>query len=412
MILRLFYIIFISLFFIGHNNDLFAQKNKICGTANYKTLSIQSDSSLLKSFLYVDSVINNSEEKINSKSIKRIPIVVHVIWSLNSNNISESQIESQIKVFNEDFRRKNSDAINTPAVFKNLAADCEIEFCLAKIDPQGNNTNGITRKYSNKAVFSLELDDAKYDSKGGVNAWDTKRYLNIWIVPALVDGQYQIAGYSQMPGGNESTDGVVIAHSFFGTNGSVHSPYHKGRTAVHEIGHWLGLVHIWGDDSGECWGSDNVGDTPNQANYNIGCPTHPSPSCDNKGDMFMNYMDYSDDDCMNMFTEGQKKRMQAVLDNIRTEVFNNINCGLYNYIQQEKINVKVFPNPATEELVISSEKEFDVIEIYNISGELVFSEESSRKNTSNLNLSSLSRGIYILKIIGANYCLHKKIIKK
>ncbi len=128
--------------------------------------------------------------------------------------------------------------------------------------------------------------------------------------------QSGLLGYAQFPGGAASTDGVVITHTGFGTNGTATAPFALGRSATHEIGHWLNLFHIWGDDGGGCTGSDFVADTPNQADHNFGCPTFPSVTCSNgpNGDMFMNYMDYTDDACMFMFTAGQVTRMDATLD--------------------------------------------------------------------------------------------------
>jgi hypothetical protein len=131
-----------------------------------------------------------------------------------------------------------------------------------------------------------------------------------------------LLGYAQFPGGPAQTDGVVILHSAFGTTGTAAAPFDRGRTATHEIGHWLNLFHIWGDDGTGCNGTDEVDDTPNQADENTGCPGFPSPSCANdpNGDMFMNYMDYTDDACMFMFTAGQVTRMQAALDGPRSSI--------------------------------------------------------------------------------------------
>jgi hypothetical protein len=264
----------------------------------------------------------------NSKTVITIPVVVHVLYSLNWQNISDVQIQSQIDVLNEDFRRLNSDTINTPSLFKGVAADCQIEFCLAKRDPQGNPTTGITRTHTNKAVFDMQTDDAKYNSTGGHDIWDRNNYLNLWVVPAITDGSTNdILGYAQFPGGGSSaTDGVVICYKNFGRIGNLNPYYNKGRTATHEIGHWLNLLHIWGDDGGQCWGSDQVGDTPNQADETTGCPTFPQPSCGNTSDMFSNYLDYTDDACMNIFTNGQKARMWATLNGFRKSLFSSNGC--------------------------------------------------------------------------------------
>jgi hypothetical protein len=244
-----------------------------------------------------------------STTVITIPVVVHVIYSNSNENISDAQIQSQIDVLNEDFRRLNADRVNTPAEFAPYAADVEIQFVLASTAPNGNPTNGITRKYSSRTQWGTN-DDMKFSSRGGVDAWPTNKYLNIWV--CNIGGG--ILGYAQFPGGPAATDGVVISPQYFGRTGYVQAPFNKGRTATHEVGHWLNLRHIWGD--GNCSVDDFVSDTPVAGAPNYGCPTYPSKSCQNNGgwtsDQFMNYMDYVDDACMNMFSAGQKARMRAL----------------------------------------------------------------------------------------------------
>jgi hypothetical protein len=249
-----------------------------------------------------------------SRVVVTIPVVVHVLYNTATQNISDAQIQSQLTVLNADFRKLNSDASLVPAAFSSLAADAEVNFCMAQQTPTGAATTGIVRKSTTKTSFSADTDDAKFATNGSA-AWDATKYLNIWVVPAITSGgQSGILGYAQFPGGAASTDGVVIAHQYFGTTGTAVAPFNKGRTGTHEVGHWLNLYHIWGDDGSACTGSDQVGDTPNQGDENYGCPTFPTSSCSNgtNGDMFMNYMDYTDDACMYMFTAGQKARMQAL----------------------------------------------------------------------------------------------------
>lgn len=242
------------------------------------------------------------------RAIITIPVVVHVVYYNATQNISDSRILSQIQVLNDDFRRLNADAANTPSVFQGVAADCEINFCLATQDPNGNATTGIQRRQTTVNGFGTN-DNVKFFSSGGLDAWDRNKYLNIWVC----DISGGILGYAQFPGGPASTDGVVCDFAYFGTVGAT-PPFDKGRTATHEVGHWLNCYHIWGDDGTSCNGTDQVSDTPNQADEHYGCPTFPQVSCSNgpNGDMFMNYMDYTDDACMNLFTTGQKNRMQAL----------------------------------------------------------------------------------------------------
>lgn len=253
----------------------------------------------------------------------QIAVVVHVVYKTAAQNISQAQIDSQIEVLNRDFRKKNTDISNVPAPFAPLAGDARIEFKLATTDPDGNPTNGVTRTETNKSSFGSN-DDVKFTAQGGIDAWPRDDYLNIWVCQ-LSGG---LLGYAQFPGGAAATDGVVCTHTGFGTTGTAAAPFDKGRTTTHEIGHWLNLRHIWGDDGGGCSGSDFVADTPNQAGPNTGKPSFPSVTCSNgpHGDMFMNYMDYVDDDTMVMFTEGQIARMQACLDGPRSAIGTTIPC--------------------------------------------------------------------------------------
>lgn len=248
-----------------------------------------------------------------------IPVVVHVVFNIQAENISTGQIRSQMRVLNKDFRAKNTDKNKVPAVWQGLVADANIKFILARKDPRGKTTTGITRTHTNRTSFSYQDDTVKSVATGGVDPWPTDKYLNIWVCK-LAGG---ILGYAQFPGGPAETDGVVIRNTEFGTEGTVAAPYNLGRTTTHEIGHWLNLGHIWGDSRiANCRDSDLVDDTPNQEAPNYGKPTFPHVSCENgpNGDMFMNYMDYVDDNSMQMFTAQQVLRMQAVLDGPRSTI--------------------------------------------------------------------------------------------
>ena len=239
-----------------------------------------------------------STPQLRSQVTVSIPVVVNVIYKTGSQNISDAQIQSQIDVLNADFRRTNSDADNTWS----QAIDTNIEFCLASVDPDGNPTNGIRRKPTNKPSFSA--NDGMKSGGQGLAPWDPSSYLNIWVCN-LSSG---LLGYAQFPGGPSATDGVVIDYAYFGTIGTATAPFDLGRTATHEVGHWLNLRHIWGD--GGCSVDDFVSDTPASDGPNYGCALG-HVSCGSV-DMVQNYMDYSDDACMNLFTGGQSLRMDAL----------------------------------------------------------------------------------------------------
>jgi len=253
-----------------------------------------------------DFLLSNPQ---GDRALVTIPVVVHVVYNTAEENISDAQIQSQINVLNQDFRKLNADVANTPGAFAGLASDSNIEFCLATVDPNGNPTNGVLRVPTTATSFGTN-NTVKSSSSGGSNAWNAGKYLNMWVC----DISGGTLGYAQFPGGSASTDGVVIDYLYFGTIGTATAPFNKGRTATHEVGHWLNLRHIWGDDGTGCTGSDQVTDTPNAAGPNYGCPAFPLVTCSNgpNGDMFMNYMDYTDDACGLMFTNGQKTRAQAL----------------------------------------------------------------------------------------------------
>lgn len=248
-------------------------------------------------------------------SITAIPTVVHVVYKEPSENISTAQIRSQIAVLNKDFRARNRDKSKVPAVWRGLVADARVRFVLARRDPEGQPTTGITRTQTTRASFGTD-DSVKSATTGGSDAWPSDKYLNIWV--CSLGG---LLGYAQFPGGPPETDGVVVLNTAFGTVGTASSPFHLGRTTTHEVGHWLDLRHIWGDDF-RCEGSDFVDDTPNQEAPNYQKPTFPHISCDNgpNGDMFMNYMDYVDDGAMFMFTPQQITRMHGALDGPRNAI--------------------------------------------------------------------------------------------
>jgi hypothetical protein len=255
--------------------------------------------------VFTRKFIQNQEalRKSGSTTIE-IPVIVHVLYNTTAQNISDGQIASQIEVLNEDFQSRNSDIRNLP---KNsfqpvVSSGFNVHFSLAQT---------IRKQVANKSF--PPTDGMKYSKRGGDDVVDPDHKLNIWVCNL---GQ-NLLGYAQFPGGPSETDGVVILYSAFGSrskypSGTYITTYDLGRTTTHEVGHWMNLRHIWGDDGGSCSGSDLVDDTPNQANLNFGCPAWPHASCNNSGDMSMNYMDYTDDACMYMFTEGQKVRTLAI----------------------------------------------------------------------------------------------------
>lgn len=308
-------LLFICLIGVG---SITAQRD--CGTMQHYQEQLLQNPDLLNNQQSIEKHTNKWIQNYGGDNkdgaIVTIPVVVHVVYNNNTENISDAQINSQMQILNDDFRRLNSDADGTWS----QAADTEIEFCLATQDPNGNATSGITRTSTSVSSFSTN-DSVKFDSSGGKDAWPAADYLNIWVC----DISGGILGYAQFPGGPASTDGVVNDYAYFGDIGTATAPFDLGRTCTHEVGHYLNLRHIWGD--GGCNVDDFVSDTPTSDASNGGCNTG-HVSCGSV-DMVQNYMDYSDDACMNLFTAGQRDRMQALFGSggSRVSLLSSNGCG-------------------------------------------------------------------------------------
>lgn len=272
-----------------------------------------------------------------------IPVVFQVFHNgdaIGSNeNLSVSQLQAGLDQLNDDYSRNNSDAGNTPQAFQGLAADTQIQFCIATEDPNGNPTSGVNR-YNINSISNINQNacwDPNYvDSRFVVPyIWDSESYLNIFSLVRLDDRDEDnqcvddaLLGFAQFPGGPANSDAAV--HAYF-TIGSIANPnpaggsYGLGRTVTHEVGHWLNLDHVWGNGGCSAANDDLVADTPRQSNPNYGCPNFPQVECSSgsNGVMFMNFMDYVDDDCMNMFTQGQGDRMLAAINTYRPNMLNS-----------------------------------------------------------------------------------------
>jgi len=261
-----------------------------------------------------------------------IPVVFHVVYSSTAQNISDTRLIEQIRVLNEDFNGLNADAINTPEAFASLRGTLNLRFVLANRDPNGNPTTGINRFNTTKTSFSYTSDDIKRPASGGVAAWNPNHYLNIWV--GNITGG--ILGYASFPNeAGTSTDGVVLHYRYVGITGAS-SPYNLGRTATHEVGHYFNLRHIWGDKN-NCSDDDEITETPMQYEASSGNPTFPKyDRCSGTfpGIMFMNYMDYSNDRSMNLFTKEQTTRMLAALNGPRATLI-----GSPGYVGDKEIDL-------------------------------------------------------------------------
>lgn len=395
--MRIFF--FLALFTTVLSSVLPAQQ---CASHEYMERELEASPALKIKTDQLEQFIRQQSSVITRRrgggdDIITIPVVVHNLYHNTSEMVSDEQVYSQIDVLNKCFRRMHADTVNTPLYFKPVAADCEIEFKLAVTDPYKKGTTGIVRRYTPVERWSAN-DDMKFTAKGGDDAWDSKSYLNIWVC-----NLNRTLGYASFPGGPDDKDGVVINLSAFGYM----SANQMGKTAVHEVGHWLGLRHTWGDSY--C-GDDWVDDTPRQANFTSGCPSGVRISCGNtpNGDMYMNYMDLTSDACTNLFTEGQKIRMRAQFSpgGFRTGLLTSIGLLPPRFTEipveagmPQWMYANVYPNPATSEIKI--DLTYDIrwvgktITILNNQGQVVTRAVIDASITT-INISKLPPGIYFL----------------
>ncbi|MEO8149547.1 MAG: M43 family zinc metalloprotease [Bacteroidia bacterium] len=343
-----------------------------------------------------------------------IPVVVHVVYKNATENVSNAQIQSQIDALNRDYRKLNTDFANVPAVFQPLGSDFSIDFCLASFDPNGNSTTGITHTSTTVASFDINTPP-KYTSNGGHDNWDPQHYLNLWVC----DLTGTLLGFATFPTDLATApqlDGVVIDYQYFGTIGTSTPPFDLGRTATHEVGHWLNLRHIWGDAN--C-GDDLVNDTPTQQTSNGGCPAFPHVTCSNgpNGDLFNNYMDYVDDNCMMLFTNGQKVRVDATFTNFRNAILNATGCGPTGIadINGNLITLTAYPNPSTGSVTIQTgnptAKEVTVL-VCNVLGETMAALKSSPASDGKftLDFKGKPKGVYIIKLVADDNMISQKLI--
>ena len=343
---------------------VFAQSAHQCGTMPnmeyLKSADIQLEKRRAEYENNIQNFIDSSPnlKKNEDRNVITIPTVVHIVWNTSVGNISDNDVNTMINMLNQDFSRTNPDTAQTPAIWKPIAANTGIQFCLAQQDSNAEPTAGIIRTHTTLTTFGLD-NKVKFTAQGGDDAWNTTKYFNIWICP-LFDG---LGGYGEFPtAAISNTHGSVIDYEYF-----------NSWVTSHEAGHCFDLFHIWGDDSGACSGTDNVSDTPNQSDASNDCPTFPAlDSCSNNspGYMFMNYMDYGLTSCKNIFTQGQSARCNAVL-----------NTSPYNLL-------KTSPGCAAVSFVENDAQVLSIINPNGITCFTTFDPEILIRNRGNNNLTS------------------------
>jgi hypothetical protein len=416
----LFIILFTGQSYNSENPNSMIIKTRTCGTVEFNEMQMRLHPEFRENRKRIEEFTKNYVYPSDA-IVATIPVVIHVLYNTPQENISDAQIFSQITVLNQDYARLNPDTNLTPVPFKSLGANVMIQFCLAQRDPSDNPTTGITRTSTSVTQFAPNDPRIFSTAQGGYDIWDRNKYLNIYVCN-LGGG---LLGFAQFPGGSDTTDAAVILYTAFGTTGTVTPPYDKGRTTTHEVGHWFNLIHIWGDEP-NCAQDDEVADTPLQGTSSSGCPTFPfTDACSptSPGIMFMNYMDYSDDACMNIFTLGQSVRMNAALHGPRASLLTSNGCvpigitPLGNEIPRDFKLMQNYPNPfnPSTKIGFSVAVESNVkITVYDIKGNLVeqLVNQNMKPGVYNVDwdASKYSSGVYLYKLETGKFSISKKMV--
>jgi len=365
-----------------------------------------------------------SESNAPTRAIYTIPVVFHVVYNTPEENIPDSVILNQLAVLNADYARQNEDTSNMRSEFMPVAGATNVRFALAALDPSGNPTTGITRTSTATASFGSigiltgdmsDLEKVKSTANGGIDAWNQARYLNVWICDMSLFGSPFLLGYATPPdnlpnwpaGSNGGMgDGVVLQFQAVGSNNPnvLIAGYDvMGRTASHEIGHYLGLRHIWGDGD-DCTAEDGIDDTPHATEASQqDCNTSKNTCVDvmpegDLHDMIENFMDYSAETCQNSFTNGQAALMHGVLENQRYDLVHN-NPALE--LAELAVNFSCYPNPARENLTIKTNNLVSKVIVLDMNGQVLLSQNGAG-NGATINVNGISSGIYLLQVVYSN----------
>jgi len=352
------------------------------------------------------------ENAIQARTVTYLPTVVHVIYKSPIWNLSDEEVHEIMEKVNQDYRRMNPDTVDTPDAFKPFAADTQIEFALATTDPWGNPTTGITRTVTPIDGFGVLQGPPdqrmKYDSSGGKSAWDTHHYINVWLVEINIGS----LGYTTDPSHHGMPfDGIVVASNPLG--------FETNRILTHELGHYLGLKHTFGDEF-SCEWDDGIEDTPLQYTHswltNGNCPVFPLTdicSPEFPGIMFMNFMD-AIPDCANLFTHQQAAAMQEVIAEERGTLLEPI-VGTSEYANQ--VQLELFPNPVQDLLAVQLEGAITTspraYRLFDAMGRLVWQQEFNHSTSKDeLDVTAFAAGVYWLECRAGKQAFSRMFVKQ
>lgn len=328
------------------------------------------------------------------REVLTIPVAVHIVWHSPEENLADAQVEAQIEMLNQDFRGLNAEVPAVPSIFRNALADMEIAFCLVSITRTQTNSPGIAN------LFQGGKRRLCYSSLGGRDAISPGRCLNIWVAGRNDNACGDAPLPGQMPPVAPAEDGVFINPLCFGPGAN--PPYNLGRTTTHEVGHYLNLLHLWGEGLEDplCQSDDLIADTPPQSYSFLGeCPQHPSFSCGGPA-MFMNFLNFTNDACMAMFTKGQKERAWAAIHTYRPGLFEG-SCQPVSTRQTapDRAEVSLLNNPAKDWAALQlPEKDIFQIAIFDQAGRLVLSVPRAQGGLFYIDTQALDSGLYYVKI--------------